>query len=127
MFETKDLINRTVKSIQLLPCKTRLVLSFTDGEPVHFQVEGDCCSWSWVEHLESPNDLDGATLVSVDQFGLGEIDSTEHECLKVYQTRFRTSRGDIVVEYRNSSNGYYGGWMYRYDPTWNEKTRRIPK
>jgi hypothetical protein len=28
---------------------------------------------------------------------------------KVYNTRFRTDRGDIVLEYRNSSNGDFGG------------------
>lgn len=30
----------------------------------------------------------------------------EHECLQVYQTHFKTAKGDIVLEYRNSSNGY---------------------
>ncbi len=33
----------------------------------------------------------------------------EFECLQIYKTTLKTDKGDCDVEYRNSSNGYYGG------------------
>jgi hypothetical protein len=64
--------------------------------------------------------VDGATLLAV-----AESDPVDDVCIKdhgdcansdvlsVYQTTFRTNRGDIRVEYRNDSNGYYGGYLQR--------------
>jgi hypothetical protein len=33
----------------------------------------------------------------------------EHDCLQVYGLKVTTNKGEIVIDYRNSSNGYYGG------------------
>ena len=75
---------------------------------------------SWIEHLEMPPDVVGATIQSVDEPEMAPWD--QHECsgevdysrpcghvLAFYHTRFRTDKGDVVLEYRNDSNGYYGG------------------
>lgn len=35
----------------------------------------------------------------------------EGDYIKVYRTTIVTDRGFIDIEYRNSSNGYYGGWL----------------
>jgi hypothetical protein len=46
----------------------------------------------------------------VDDDGV-DVPDADHECLTVYQTHFRTERGDVTLEFRNSSNGYYGGYL----------------
>ncbi len=100
-----------------------LTIRFDDGTSVVGTTEGDCCSNSWVEHLTVPTDIEGATLTGVP---LGWIESREatpeeveeskaHEeyidQLDVYQHALQTDRGEIVIEYRNNNNGYYGGWI----------------
>lgn len=119
------LAGRKLVGVSVENDKSVLVFRFDDGE-VRYNAEGDCCSSSWIEHIEMPNDLAGAEIVSVGEAPV--IDATdddkqnpkrtpyyegdenrEYECLQVYQTVFGTTKGDIAVEYRNSSNGYYGG------------------
>ena len=93
------------------------VIEFEDGKQ-RFLVEGDCCSCSWVEHLTVQDDLNSAMLISVEDQRIDskcEEDHAEYDYLQVYETRFRTNRGDIVLEYRNSSNGYYGGSINMID------------
>lgn len=104
------MLGRPIRAVVLAPDKCSIRFEFQDGAAQVFGVEGDCCSRSWIEHLTVPDDVDGAELVTVTE-SMMETDDHEHECLKVYSTTFRTNRGDIVVEYRNSSNGYYGGWL----------------
>jgi hypothetical protein len=124
----KSMAGRRIASIGLSDDREILTFRFMDGHEQSFGVEGDCCSRSWIEHLEAPDDVIGAEFTEYVSGGSVEDDDKynpiipgklgyhgqpdrEHECLKVYQDTFRTSRGDIVLEYRNSSNGYYGGWL----------------
>jgi hypothetical protein len=111
----KNMLNRKISRVMLDTARDRITFKFQDGFERSFGVEGDCCSSSWIEHLEMPNDIAGATLLEVEDVGAGEIDSPDHECLQVYNTRFKTDRGEIVLEYRNSSNGYYGGYLVACD------------
>lgn len=121
----KAMIGKTLTSVCLENNKERIVFTFADGSSQAFGVEGDCCSQSWIEHLEAPNDVNGAIVLgfSEDSADATEDDTKnpvvskdsyqprEHESLQVYQSRFKTDRGEIVLEYRNSSNGYYGGTL----------------
>lgn len=110
MPDFKNMLNRKLAGVDLDQSRDRVVFKFQDGFERAFTVDGDCCSQSWIEHLEMPNDVVGATLLDVEDVGMGEIDDPEY-CLQVYNTRFKTDRGEIVLEYRNSSNGYYGGYL----------------
>jgi hypothetical protein len=111
---SEKLLNRKIKNAYTKPGNEEFVIEFEDGIQ-RFQVQGDCCSQSWIEHFTVPNDVDGATLLSVEESGGTEEKHPDHECLLVYETRFRTNRGDIVLEYRNSSNGYYCGYIEMVD------------
>jgi hypothetical protein len=112
-----NILNRKLSSVELTKDKESIVFRFESGAPRAFGVEGECCSHSWIEHLDMPTDIHGATLLSVED-GAG-VPWDGHECnpacghgsLAVYNTKFRTDRGDIVLEYRNDSNGYYGGYL----------------
>lgn len=110
------IIGKIIASIVLNKTVDVVTFTFSDGTTKRYSTEGDCCSSSWIEHLEMPNDVAGATIMSVEDSG--EIANPNRpganegtDCLAVYNTRFRTSRGDVVLEYRNDSNGYYGGWL----------------
>lgn len=115
--ETKDMIGKKLASVSLNETKDRITFRFDDGSERAFGVEGDCCSSSWIEHLEMPGDVAGATLTAVTDSAPITQDHAEHDdenggdSIEVYNTVFRTDRGDIVLEYRNSSNGYYGGYL----------------
>lgn len=112
----KLLDGETLKSVTLESgyesSDTCLRVECASGRVVKFGVSGDCCSHSWIEHLTVPDDVDGATVVTIEERGgdtkPGE-DLSQFDVLQVYETVIRTNRGDIVMEYRNDSNGYYGG------------------
>jgi hypothetical protein len=82
-----------------------------EGDKFVYVPVGDCCSTTWIEHLEVPRlpPKKGALITAVEQIDMGSEDSKEHDCLAFYETRIKTTAGEVVVEYRNSSNGYYGG------------------
>lgn len=92
-------------------------LVFKDGSRAVFDVCGDCCSRTWIEHFEVPADIAGAVIVkcvhNTADWSNAEPTKTGNyeEQMSYYDTRIVTNRGDIVCEYRNSSNGYYGGWL----------------
>ena len=113
VYEYKDITGKTIESVTLSGDKERIDFVFGDGTRKAYGVEGDCCSVSWIEHLEVPDDVKGATLTSVDDGDGVEAEDPDdkYDCLQVYNTTFHTNRGDIVLEYRNESNGYYGGYL----------------
>ena len=92
---------------------------FLDGTEQTYRTEGDCCSYTWIEHLTVPEEIAGAVVTEVREAGPVDtkdatrrgqpIDYPDH--IVVYHTSFVTDRGEIIVEYRNDSNGYYGGLL----------------
>ena len=126
----KDVIGKSIDSINLDKEADRITFAFQDGTQRSYGVEGDCCSRSWIEHLEMPVDVKGAVIQSVEDGdgipwdnhqcvesvydGDKREYSTEgcgHESLSVYSTKFQTDKGTVALEYRNDSNGYYGGYL----------------
>lgn len=121
----KDIIGKQIESVILDSDKERIHFAFQDGYTRSYGVEGDCCSLSWIEHLEMPDNVKGATVLSIEDSGGVPFDGHEcvaydydktnkqndaagycgHDVLAVYNTRFRTDKGDIVLEYRNDSSG----------------------
>lgn len=129
-FTFKEIIGKTIANVSLDKSSDHIEFTFTDGSRKAYSVEGDCCSQSWIEHLEMPNDVVGAVILSVEDGDSVPWDNHEcvpydwetraegcgHDVLCVYKTSFNTNRGSIVLEYRNDSNGYYGGSLVDADP-----------
>jgi hypothetical protein len=119
--EIDAMVGKVLRSVSLENDKGKIVFAFADGSSQSFGVEGDCCSHSWIEHLELPGSIEGATVTGFEEDQMDDTDDPvknpateygrEHESLQVYSSRFKTDRGEIVLEYRNSSNGYYGGYL----------------
>jgi hypothetical protein len=89
-------------------------LVLNGGRLLYLQTEGDCCSHSWFEHIESVRSLIGQEILSLESrpfnsFHEEDTDGYGYEYIKVYGFAIVTAIGKTVVEFRNSSNGYYGG------------------
>jgi len=89
----------------------KAILFVTDRGEIIARCDADCCSYTWVEHIELPALGFPATVIAIADLDLPGSDNNhpEHDCLQVYGLKITTDRGDIIIDYRNSSNGYYGG------------------
>lgn len=103
----------------------------TDEGNVTFEVEGDCCSHSEFFDFYGVANLLGQKVVAFESVSLSPGDpgyrpetfdvpseewEEEWEKVQVYGYRITTEHplfGSVsaVMSFRNTSNGYYGGWM----------------
>lgn len=109
-FNTEPLAGRKLAGVRVSDDKNILTFDFEGGDSVSYRAEGDCCSSSWIEHLTVPPDIAGTEITAWADQPMGSFER-DWETISVYQTSFLTAKGEIIVEYRNSSNGYYGGWL----------------
>lgn len=119
--DTNPLIGKVLARVEVSPDRETLIVRTGDGLTYEARTQGDCCSESWIEHLTVPPDIAGATVVGVKdtdfdgepatdvQIAESEVHREYLDVLIVYQTAIVTDRGEVVIEYRNNSNGYYGG------------------
>lgn len=111
------IINRELEAVAVIEDGGAIRFTFLDGGYVTYETEADCCSSTWIEHLSVPLDLYEARILDITEPDLPPHpaadpvvdDHDNYEYIKVYHTAFATTKGHIVLEYRNSSNGYYGG------------------
>lgn len=113
----EGLADRPLESVTIDAGKDYVTFAFEDGHTARYAAEGDCCSSSWIEELTVPDSVKGRTLVGVQDYTFDnpkdEADN-EYEVLQSYKTVFHLDNGEtITIEYRNSSNGYYGGYLVR--------------
>lgn len=84
------------------------------------EVEGDCCSSTWIESIENLDALIGRQIVGIEEVQMGEPSEEEYakhkevygydgDSLEDYAMKLVTGAGITTIIYRNSSNGYYGG------------------
>ena len=76
-----------------------------------YKAIGDCCSVTWFEDINNKHALLGHEIIGlkIAQFHETQIDESKDEHIQTYGYTLTTSKGYIDIEYRNSSNGYYGG------------------
>src|ERR1700735_4704892 len=89
-----------------------LLFQTVEGEIV-VGVDADCCSYTWIEHIELPALGFPAVVLSVANLDMPEGAPSEFrtdpDSLAFYGCKIVTDRGEIVIDYRNGSNGYCGG------------------
>lgn len=108
--EYEPLIGKVIESVETTDNYIKFTLS--GDKTLTYDTYGDCCSSTWVEHITVPNDIKGAIVTEVTEPVLpphAPVEEDEYESIQVYHTAFKTDKGEIILEYRNSSNGYYGG------------------
>lgn len=104
------LVGKTIKGLKIADDKLALLFICDDGEHV-VRVYGDCCSNTWVESVELPALGFPALVTEVNDLNMPDDGSEEARNgeLSFYGCQIKTDRGEIVIDYRNASNGYYGG------------------
>jgi len=112
----KELIGKKIVGAYLSSDKTQLGFVLEGGERLAYFTEGDCCSNSWVEHFSNSEYLAGARVVDVQDVNVPGVDSasdsTNDECIQCYGVKVvLEGRPAFELEYRNSSNGYCGGYI----------------
>lgn len=118
-YNFKPLIGARVFNILTDPAHSYLLFRTSAGE-FCFATDADCCSNTWVEHFSGIGNLLGRQIVSIDDLDMPEQPEWEDaerrrgnhlDVVSYYGLKFTTSAGEAVLDYRNDSNGYYGGSM----------------
>ena len=109
------LVGKTVVSVEITTDDQALRFTCSDGTTQVAVCYAECCSHTWIEYVESPENLLG-TVRSVEDLTLkpGE-DNDDGDYEQFYGCKIYTDKGYCLIDYRNESNGYYGG-----DLQWGE-------
>ena len=109
-----SLIGKRVLSVWLN--EQRSTLHIETGDKWHeYHADGDCCSWSWWYRVKGLTALVGHTVHAEADGGCDDVDPKDGLCQQeedqVYGVTLLTEAGACELCYRNSSNGYYGGFL----------------
>lgn len=106
---TKSLDGKVIQQVRIADDK-KAILFVTDKGEVIAKCDGDCCSSTWIEHLSLPAYGLPARVISVENLNMPDLGSPdEYDVIAYYGCKIVTDKGDLVIDYRNESNGYYGG------------------
>lgn len=116
------LVGKTLTGVKIASDKGALLFETTDGKAV-VRADGDCCSHTWIEHIELPALGFPAKVLAVDDLPMPDLGSPDkYDVIAYYGCKITTDRGEMVIDFRNSSNGYYGGslvWPKLTDDEYN--------
>jgi hypothetical protein len=109
-----SLVGKRVLAVDVNAREESLRFRIDDGTEVVWHTEGDCCSESWWADAYQLNELRGGTVVTVTRKDMPDDDDSRsrQEYDQVYGYEVVTEKGAATLAFRNSSNGYYGGWAY---------------
>ena len=103
-----DFIGSTILSVEIAEDRKALRFSTSMGEVIA-KMDGDCCSNIWVEHIDLPALGFPAKVIEVRDLDLDRREEAGYEVTEFYGCEIKTDKGDMTIDYRNESNGYYGG------------------
>ncbi len=107
----KELIGKKVLKIEIDKEKQHYLKFTTDSGELLYFAEGGCCSESWFYGMNGVESLIGQVVKTVEQVNLGEVLNYigRQEWTQAYCIKVTSIGGHTDIEFRNSSNGYYGG------------------
>jgi len=131
--EYKDiLVGRKIVAVYLADDKKAIRFDLEDGEEVIAKTDGDCCSHSWIENVEGVDALIGGTVAAVEDIEMPDLGQPkgEYGVVAYYGCKITTDKGHCILDYRNDSNGYYGGnlaWPgdYFYGGVWGQNVSTL--
>jgi len=130
--ELKELVGKKIKQIFMCEEAIRFV---TDTGTLTYEVDGDCCSYSYMYDIYGVKNILGKVVTGVKEVTLKEGDRSYSEnydasedvhLIRCYGFQIFANDekfGDMtcVFSFRNSSNGYYGGWIKKNDAFESDK------
>lgn len=113
------LIGATVVALSVSDGEERLCLTLDNGRYLIGSLEADCCSQSWFADITGVDALLGGTIAHAEEVDEKECEDgrTRQEYDRVYGIKVTTNKGYCDIVFRNSSNGYYGGWLIGFEET----------
>lgn len=106
------LVGKTITDMKIAEDR-QAMLFVTDAGDCVCNTDADCCSYTWIEHVELPALGFPAKVLSVEDIQMPEGAVSEFrkdtDSVSYYGCKIATDRGEIVIDFRNDSNGYYGG------------------
>lgn len=124
--DRRYLIGKKLNSIKISSSKDTLVFNYEDNERMIAVLAAECCSHTWIEHCEINTSL-AAKIISIEEIempetpdleGNGEIDPYYGGYVQCYALKINTDKGTIQFDFRNESNGYYGGAIEFGEEAW---------
>ncbi len=110
------LIGKTITGLNIAEDKTALLFNTNEGDVKVLcgakccSFTNDCCSFTWVEHIEMPALGLPALVIEADNLDMPNLgDMPGRDVVEYYGFKITTDKGEIIIDYRNDSNGYYGG------------------
>lgn len=112
-YEKNPLVGKRIAAVHLASDKKALRFDVEgEDDPIIARAEGGCCSETWIESLDAPSLLIGKVR-SVESLSMPEEETeTEYGLIQYYGCKVVTTSGICVIDYRNESNGYYGGSLW---------------
>jgi hypothetical protein len=110
MMDKDPLIGKTLTAFELTNDRKAMRFTLADGEQIVVLCDADCCSETWIEHVSLPSRGLPATVLGAQDIEMPDLgDMPGRDVVQYYGFKVTTDKGDLVVDYRNDSNGYYGG------------------
>jgi hypothetical protein len=129
--DLSSLVGQTIESV--LVSDDESILAFSVAEQldlIYFEVEGDCCSESWFADIFCMRNLYSRVIKVEDIYLDDKYKTDDNRCRQdedeVYGYRITTMKGVAIISFRNSSNGYYGGWCKEVSGTKQHLTKIEP-
>lgn len=113
--EDHILLGKVINKVLINQYKDSLIFCCGDDVVLANCIE-DQCSDTWIEHVELPAMGFPSLVTEIDELAFNSYDDNDpiYGCIQTYGVKITTSKGEIIIDYRNGSNGHYGG-----DMTWS--------
>jgi len=107
------LIGKEIERLEIATDKMAMKFVISGEEDIVVKTDGDCCSHTWIEHVSLPAYGFPATVTGAENLQMPDPESisTDGDEIAYYGFKIMTNKGDIIIDYRNASNGYYGGGL----------------
>lgn len=108
----ESLVGKRISSYEVSKDNEHLTIT-TDTHIVTWRTTADCCSSTWIEGIDLQLAIGLCTAVEAipNELMPRALIDPEHDYLQFYGIKVVTESGTGTIDFRNASNGYYGGDM----------------
>lgn len=104
----ENIVGKRISGFTITDDKTTLTFNDDAGTSYVYDAEAECCSHSWIENVEDPEYLIGNLVMKVEEKEIKDYEENG-DFIQIIGYDIYTDKGICKIDFRNSSNGYYGG------------------
>lgn len=111
-FDNHILLGKVLENVEVAQDGYSVLFKIKDEKDILAEAYAECCSHTWVQDVELPALGFPALVTSVEDLDMPDpedYNKKNFDSLSFYGLKINTDKGEIVIDYRNDSNGYYGG------------------